>query len=88
MFEKLNHDQDNQTSEAIRPVTTSIDVGMGIMQNESNNTCETLHSSPSVIEATGHMGFFVLRIGRPTRSTIVNSSTLYRSCWVQCRNSQ
>ena len=78
MFEKSNHDQDHQTREALRPVTTSIDVDVGIMHNESNNTCETLHSSPRVIEATGHTGSLGFRKGMVIASLNVNSLPLHK----------
>lgn len=57
MLNEFNH---NPTSETVGPVTTSTDVDAGTRDNESNDTCETLHSSPQVngvTKRTGSLGF-------------------------------
>ena len=75
MLDELNH---NPTSENVGPVTTSTDVDAGTGENESYDTCETLHSSPRENGVTKHAGSLGFRKGMVIASLNVNSLPLHK----------
>ena len=72
---KLNH---NPTSETVGSMAASIDEA-GTRDNESNVSCETLHSSPRANEATKHEGSLGFRKGMVIASLNVNSLALHKN---------
>ena len=75
MLDELHH---NPTSETVGPVTTSTDVDAGTRDNEPNDSCETLHSSPRVNGMTKHAGSLGFRKGMVIASLNVNSLPLHK----------
>ena len=75
MLDELNH---NPTSETVGPVMISTDVDAGTRDNESNDTCETLHSSPRVNGVTKRTGSLGFRKGMVIASLNVNSLPLHK----------